>query len=131
MGSTDRTLVTVAQAVKTLPEAGVIFTFLLVSPKVQGGRPRRIHAPWKREEIINLMEEWGGADVSGDVALHMGYGLSVPHGPGILFIQTRPGVCPLCLGEGKALRHPLHVLKERCWICNGVGRIAAPEKVGN
>lgn len=125
--TTDRTLLTVERAVKALVDAPVVFTFLLVAPEVEGARPRRIHAPWKREEVINLIEEWGGADVSGDIALRMGYGLCVPHGPGILFIQTVPGICPNCLGEGRVRKHPLHILKERCDICNGEGRFAAPE----
>lgn len=128
MNNDERTILTVDQAVKALPDTRMVFTFLMVPPKIEGGESRKINAPWTREEIINKFTEVGGADISGNIALRMGFGLCVLHGPGILFIQTAPGVCPLCLGEKKARKHRLHILKETCWICDGVGAILPPEK---
>lgn len=125
-----RLLVTVKQAVEVLPEARMVLTFLAVPPRVPGGKPRRIHAPWTREQVINLLEDWGGADVSGDVAMTLGFGLCVPHGPGVLFIQTAPGVCPLCRGSKEVRERPWQIVKSPCPVCHGEGSIPSLKRKG-
>lgn len=126
----DRIIITVKQAVDSLPDKETLITFIDTGEK-------RVWAPWKREHIINLLSSFGkeGVDVSGEIALRNGFGVCVFWRAGWLFIETKPGFCPRCQGSKHIARDKWDVIlpSKRCPVCKGAGfiePIGQKEKAG-
>lgn len=123
--SDRRAIVSAEKAIYALADKEELVCFLLVE---ENGKPKRVLDIFPKDMIINLLEALGGADVSGDDILRMGFGIGfpieTPQGSRWFFVETRQNFCPLCQGE-KTVRNEaeLELVGETCWVCNGVGSL--------
>jgi hypothetical protein len=123
--SDRRAIVSAEKAIYALADKEELVCFLLVE---ENGKPKRVLDIFPKDMIINLLEALGGADVSGETLLRMGFGIGfpvdTPQGSRWFFVETRQNFCPLCQGE-KTVRNEaeLELVGETCWVCNGVGSL--------
>lgn len=137
MAGEKRIMIPLEQAVELL-EAGkgnMVKTFHQIGNQ-------RIIAPWRRDDLVNLMitteQAFGGIELAGKVAREHGYGLTIFRGDvvkqlpqkmagklplGWLFVSTKPGVCCRCGGSGKVAKMAFQILPSKCEDCGGIGRI--------
>ncbi|MDY0282764.1 MAG: hypothetical protein RBR35_19705 [Salinivirgaceae bacterium] len=123
--SDRRAIVNAEKAIYALADKEKLVGFLLVE---ENGKPKRLLDIYPKDMIINLLVALGGADVSGDDILRMGFGIGfpieTPHGSRWFFVETKPNFCPFCQGA-KTVRNEAdyEIISETCWVCNGEGRV--------
>jgi len=108
---------------------------------------QRIHAPWRKNDLITAMEHYsqafGGVELSGLTASSNGYGLCIHRGDivqqlpramankmplGWLFIKTKGHdngwICCHCEGSGKTEGRILfQIIGDKCSSCDGLGYV--------